>query len=163
MGYYDINFRRLALLLLPIAWRKPKLAAFAQSCVQGVVSLHKEFSAWQAAQDRRLHHNGQVCHLRGLLNDTFDCKLRRIRIIDGLYDEERGMRLFRREHERGLLLPQPTRPALIINRRGFGGARGYDFWIQLPLALRGIINEATLTALVDNYKLASKRWMLSYN
>lgn len=163
MGYYDINFRRLALLLLPIAWRKPRLAAFAQSCVLGVVALHKDFSVWRAAQDCRLHHNGQVCHLRGLLNDTFDSKLRRIRIIDGQYDEERGMRLFRRGHERSLLLPHHPRPALIINRRGYGGARGYDFWVQLPLALRGIINEAALTALVDNYKLASKRWMLNYH
>lgn len=161
MGYYDINFRRLALLLLPIAWRKPILAAFAQSSVLGVVALHKDFSAWRVAQDRRLHHNGQVCHLRGLLNDTFDSKLRRIRIIDGR-KEERGMRLFRRGNERSLLLPQPTRPALIINRRGYGGVRGYDFWVQIPIALRGTINHVHLTALVNTYKLASKRWALHF-
>ena len=40
MSVYDVKIKRLALLLLPTALRKPLVAAFMQSAVQGLSLIH---------------------------------------------------------------------------------------------------------------------------
>ena len=51
---------------------------------------------------------------------------------------------------------------LILNRRGVGGVSGYDFWVNIPLALRDKLDITQLRAVVDAYKLASKRFSINY-
>ena len=142
MSVYDVKIKRLALLLLPTALRKPLVAAFMQSAVQGCNVLHGEFMRWRDEQNYRLWHNGQVCHLRAVLNDTFDQSERRITVDDESSEDGK---------------------AFIINRRGYGGVSGFDFWVSVPYALRGKIDETRLAAVVSTYKLASKRWTINYN
>lgn len=149
MSVYDVKIKRLALLLLPTALRKPLVAAFMQSAVQGCSVLHGEFMRWRDDKDYRLWHNGQVCHLRAVLNDTFDQTERRITVDD---------------EDRHILLPvRGGGKAFIINRRGYGGVSGFDFWVSVPYALMGKIDETRLAAVVSTYKLASKRWTINYN
>ena len=75
MDKYDVNFKRLALLLLPTFWRRPLFAAMAYAAVSPLQYLHTRFILWKRESDYRLEHNGQVCYLRALLNDKF--RLRR--------------------------------------------------------------------------------------
>ena len=103
MSVYDIKIKRLALLLLPTALRKPLVAAFMQSAVQGCSVLHGEFMRWRDDKDYRLWHNGQVCHLRAVLNDTFDHTERRITVDDEDSGGLRGARLFTRDMDRHIL------------------------------------------------------------
>lgn len=164
MSVYDVKIKRLALLLLPTALRRPLVAAFMQSAVQGVGVLHGSFMQWRADRDYRLTHNGQVCYLRAVLNDTFDPGERRIRVEDRDSGALRGARLFTRDADRHILLPaRDTGGALVVNRRGYGGASGLDFWVSVPYALMGKIDETRLAALVGTYKLASRRWTINYN
>lgn len=164
MSVYDVKIKRLALLLLPTFLRRPLMAALVQSAVQGVSVLHGSFMQWRADRDYRLTHNGQVCHLRAVLNDTFDQTERRITVDDEDSGGLRGARLFTRDMDRHILLPaRETGGALVINRRGFGGASGLDFWVSVPYALMGKIDETRLAALVSTYKLASKRWTINYD
>lgn len=72
MDKYDVNFKRLALLLLPTFWRRPLFAAMAYAAVSPLQYLHTRFILWKRESDYRLEHNGQVCYLRALLNDKFD-------------------------------------------------------------------------------------------
>ena len=161
---YDVKIKRLALLLLPTALRKPLVAAFMQSAVQGCNVLHGEFMRWRDKQNYRLWHNGQVCHLRAVLNDTFDQAERRITVDDEDSDGVRGACLFTRDMDRHILLPvRSGGKAFIINRRGYGGVSGFDFWVSVPYALMGKIDRARLAAVVSTYKLASKRWTINYN
>ena len=51
---------------------------------------------------------------------------------------------------------------LILNRRGYGGVSGYDFWVNIPLALRDKLDIAQIRAVADAYKLASKRFSINY-
>lgn len=163
MSLYELKIKRLALLLLPTAYRKPILAALAQNLVQGVNVLYGDFMRWRQDKQYRLSHNGQVCYLRAVLNDTFDPVERRILVEDQWSASLQGQRIFMREAERFVLIPaRSTGMAFILNRRGFGGVNGYDFWITVPMELRGQINEARLNAIVDTYKLASKRWTINY-
>lgn len=163
MGVYDIDIRRLALLLLPAALRRPLMAAFAQSAVQGVNAVRGRFMLWKEGRDCRLSYNGQVCRLRGALNDAFDPEERRIRVEDGRSASEQGQRVFLRVQERHTLLPRRAAGgAFIINRCGFSGASGRDFRIVVPVSLRGSVDEDRLAAITDTYKLASKRWTADY-
>lgn len=162
MSVYELKIKRLALLLLPTAWRKPLIAALMQCAVQGQNVLHGDFMRWREEKDYRLWHNGQVCHLRAVLNDTFDQIERRITVDDDA-ESAQGLRLFMRSMDRQTLVPaRSTGRAIIINRRGYGGVSGFDFWVSIPLALMGKIDETRLAAIVDTYKLAGKRWTINY-
>lgn len=163
MSLYDIKIKRLALLLLPTSYRKPLMAAFAQHLVQGVNVVCGDFMRWRQDRHYRLTHNGQVCYLRAALNDAFDQVERRITVEDEQSSEEHDSRLYLREMERPILLPlRGSGEAYIINRRGYGGVSGYDFWVSIPYALRGKVDETRLARVVDTYRLASKRWTINY-
>lgn len=166
MSVYDLHIKRLALLLLPTHYRRPLIAAFAQSFTEGVARVHGCFMSWREKTDRRLEYNGQVCRLRGALNDMFDPKERRITISDGSAagGPDSCLRLFARTEEKHELVPSRNGSrAMILNRRGFSGASGYDFWVSIPAQLRGEIDETRLSAAVNTYKLVSKRWAINYN
>ncbi len=163
MSLYDLKIKRLALLLLPTHYRRPLIAAFAQSMVQGVNIVYGNFMRLRQDKEYRLSHNGQVCHLRAVLNDTFDPVERRILVEDEWSASLQEQRIFQREQERFILIPTSvTGTAFILNHRGFGGVNGFDFWITVPMELRSHINENRLNAVVDTYKLASKRWTINY-
>ena len=51
---------------------------------------------------------------------------------------------------------------VIVNRRGYGGVSGYDFWVNIPLALYGEVDVAQVAAVVNTYKLASKRFSTNF-
>ena len=135
MDKYDVNFKRLALLLLPTFRRRPLLAAMAYAAVSPLQYLHTRFILWKRESDYRLEHNGQVCYLRALLNDKFDPIDRRITITETV--ENVGfITLHKREEDAEVLVPRRgSGRILILNRRGYGGVSGYDFWVNIPLAL----------------------------
>ena len=163
MSFYDLKIKRLALLLLPTHYRRPLIAAFAESMVQGVNVVYGDFMRWQQAKAYRLQHNGQVCHLRAVLNDAFDPVERRIVVEDGWSVSLRWQRIFRRDQERfTLILVRREGRAFILHRRGYGVMNGYDFWVTIPLSLRLNVDKRRLNAIVDTYKLASKRWTINY-
>ncbi|MDB0601469.1 hypothetical protein [Tenacibaculum maritimum] len=81
--WYNINFYKWAVLLLPTDLRKPKMIAFVKTLVTPIVDLHYDFLQKQAADEFILNHNGQICYLRKALNDLFDESLRRIQIGNG--------------------------------------------------------------------------------
>ncbi|MCM1302100.1 MAG: hypothetical protein NC250_01200 [Alistipes senegalensis] len=161
MRKYDINFKQLALLLLPTFLRRPMMASLTYAVITPLNCIHAKFLRFRNDAAYRLNHNGQVCYLRAALNDTFDPELRRITVTDTAQNVG-VMLVFRRDEDRPILVPlRGSDTVLPVNRRGFGGVSGYDFVVNIPLALRGI-DEARLTAVADTYKLASKRFAISY-
>ncbi len=78
--WYNIDFNKIAVLLLPTSIRKPKIIAYLKVLLSPVVELHELFLQKQKLDVFRLEHNGQVCYLRKALNDVFDNDLRRIEI-----------------------------------------------------------------------------------
>lgn len=162
MSKYGLNIKRLALLLLPTFWRKPIFATLAYAMVSPLAHLYTRFVLFRRATIYRLDHNGQVCYLRAVLNDQFDPIARRITITEEAA-EAGALMLRKREEEQALLLPRrETGRAFIINRRGFGGVNGYDFWVNIPIALYGTVDVSRLRAIVGTYKLASRRFSVNY-
>ena len=154
--------KRLALLLLPTFWRKPGFAALAYAAVSPLQWLHTQFVLWKHDAEYRVQKNGQVCHLRAVLNDMFDPIDRRITITDNA--ENVGyIILHHRDTDQSVRLPaRGSGRAVILNRRGYGGVNGYDFWVNLPVALYGKVDLAQVTGVVNTYKLASKRFSINF-
>lgn len=162
MGKYDVNIRRLALLLLPTFWRRPLFGAFAFALVTPVSHLHVRFMQYRQSTGYRLRHNGQVCYLRAVLNDEFDPELRRITLSDS-DKADFGTVVYRRAARRPLKLPLRADSAgEKIYRREFTGAGAVDFIVGIPAALRGRIDESRLSGVVDTYRLASMRYAVLY-
>lgn len=162
MSKYEVNIKRLSLLLLPTFWRRPILATLAYAMVSPLGYLHTCFVLFRRDTVYRLTHNGQVCYLRAVLNDQFDPIERRITITEDAASAGVLM-LHKREEEQAFLLPtRETGRAFIINRRGFGGINGFDFWVNIPISLYDTVDVARLRAIVSTYKLASKRFSVNY-
>lgn len=162
MSKYDVNIKRLGLLLLPTFWRKPILATFVYATVTPLSYIYTQFTLFRRESDYRLTHNGQVCYLRAVLNDQFDPIERRITITDKAINAG-AMFLYKREIERPQLIPgRETGRARVINRRGSSGTDAFDFWVNLPSNLFYSIDVARLRAIVSAYKLASKRFSINY-
>lgn len=160
--FYDVNFKRLALLLLPTFRRRPLLAAVAYASVSPLQWLHTRFMLWRRDTDYRLLHNGQVCRLRGLLNDLFDPIERRITVTEEAPNVG-NILFYKREMQRAVRLPvRGSGRTVVLNRRGYGGVSGYDFWVNIPVALLGETDTDRLRAVVDAYKLASKRYQINF-
>ncbi len=158
---YDVNIKRLALLTLPTWLRRPLAGALVYAGVAPLGRLLRELRTFRDATRYRTAHNGQVCRLRGLLNDEFDPDLRRIAVEDGGGGEEAST-VYRRETGRWALVPRRGAGAAVIHREGFGGTGGYDFWVEVPEELRTDETETRLRAMVNMYKLAGKRYAINY-
>lgn len=158
---YDVNYKKLALMLLPVKMRRVRMASYMYTCMAPVQRLSRLFDTYRSETDYRLKHNGQVCYLRAVLNDQFDIQERRIYI--GEVEELPTNTLYKREIGRFLYArPRSAGRPLMINRRGFDRSNLYDFTVVLPSILRGTVDESRLRAVVNTYKLASKRYLIVY-
>lgn len=160
---YAVNMKRLALLLLPTFWRKPLIGGLIYAGVSALGRQLGELRECRKETGYRLGHSGQVCKLRGALNDGFDLVLRRIKVEDG---ESAGTAeastVYQRAAGRWVVLPMRGNGAGIIHRRGYGGTSGYDFWVNVPAELSDAITETRIKATINTYKLASKRYAINY-
>lgn len=68
---FEIDFKRLVALLLPTVLRRPLIFGLLRAGVEAVEKVNSEFKSVRAGHVFRLTHNGQVCYLRGALNERF--------------------------------------------------------------------------------------------
>lgn len=161
--YYRVKIKELAVLMLPTFLRKPLITALAHAAVHGMFEVYTRFIGWKEQTDYRIAHNGQICHLRAVLNDAFDPERRRIEVKDEGVRRAPNLLYLRVVDMPRLMARRRERPGqLVLNRRGFGGTGDTDFWVELPAGLLTARQEERLTALVNKYKLASKRWTIMY-
>lgn len=161
---YKVEIKRLALLTLPPWLRHPVAGALVYAGVAPLGLLLRELRELRDETSYRMGHNGQVCKLRGALNDMFDKERRGIRVIDG-WDAESagGMRVWQRSMERWVMVRHRVDGrCLTVNSRGYGGTGATDFVVAVPMRLRGVADEVVMRALVGSLKLAGKRYEITY-
>lgn len=151
--WYNINFDKLAILLLPTFLRKPTLVAYVQALLQPIDDLHY---AWLQKRNEvdfyKLQHTGQVCRLRKVLNDQLDNTQRRIRIGNG--------NAFKRSH---IFTDAENKPKFLgtffIRSKNEYENTGVDFVVFVP---QSIIDQEPfkLDYLIKFYKLAGKRYII---
>ena len=137
--WYSIDINKLTTLLTPTFLRREKLSAWLRALHYPLIKVADDFNVNRNANLYNLAHNGQVCYLRAALNDRFDISRRRIKILEG----NRYKRYY-------------------IYRQSYDYAdTGVDFIVLVPARL--IYNEYEMTALVEFYKLAGKRYKIVTN
>lgn len=162
MSRFDVSYPKLAQLLLPMCLRGKSMTALTKVLVSPIGLLHGELMKFRMNTRHRLVHNGQTCYLRGMLNDTFDPVERGIIITEDGSDEGMGIMLHERETGLFLNLTMRERGCAEAFRRGFNGANRVGFWINIPVRLKELINEGAVRAVVNQFKLASIRYGITY-
>ena len=154
--WYKLDFDKLAILLLPTFLRKPRLAAYLQALITPINNLYYTWYNWRIDNIYKLERTGQICSLRGSLNDKFDPIERRIYIGDGqIYDTTY---IFTEAEEQDVWLDTETEAdTLWLRTEAETADTGFDFIVYVPEALFKTQIHA-LKAHIDFYRAGGKRY-----
>lgn len=156
---FNVDFRKLAVLLTPIFWRKAGFIAFVHSFIEPTKVLNDEFKNFRKKSIYKIVHNGQVMLLEKVLNDTFDNEQRRIYITDSLSVDP--LYIYTAPEDRPVYLGSEY-----LYRFSEFTDGGIDFYVIFPLEMKPVIAfdllnfENRIKALINYYKLASKRYKI---
>ena len=150
--WFNVDFDKLGKERIAAFLRKSILLAFLNSVVTQVGNIHYLWLQKRLTDWYKIDHTGQICKLRKVLNDTLDPTERRIYITDG--------NAFPRKH---IYTGAENKPVFIgkmfIYRNSEYLNTGADFIVFAPQEILDTqINE--LNALINFYKLASKRYQI---
>lgn len=149
---FEIDFKRLAVLMLPMSLRRPLIFGLLRAGMVGVEKVFKDFKAARKGHNFRLTHNGQVCYLRGMLHYYFGTGFKISRI------KQEGKWLYA-VTETGSKIPlavseeQPGVPVLCSEQ--VLNASQNDFVVFIPA--RYWTRRDEIEAMVNQYKLITKR------
>lgn len=150
--WFNIDFNRLASLLLPTFLRKDIVIGYLEALLAPIVTLHYEWMQKRLADWYKLNNTGQVCMLRKVLNDTLDVAERRIYITDG--NSFPRKHIYTRAENKPVFLGK-----IFIYQNSEYVGTGADFIVYVPKEIiTSKIHE--LNALIMFYKLASKRYQI---
>lgn len=164
---YSVDFYRLVLQLLPTFLRQPLIFGLLRATVIGLLAVYKAFIAHRNGNIYRLTHNGQVCYLRTVLNDAYKSRYGRFDILtierngDWLYAiTETGtqIRLASSEdqlNDAGKYVDDNAKVPVLANELMLNAEQN-NFIVSVPADLYQT-SLADIAALVDKYKLISKR------
>lgn len=151
--WYNLNINKLVGLLLPTFLRKEKMLAWLRALHFPLIKIVDDFNFNRNQNLYNLAHNGQVCYLRKALNDRFDVSERRIKITDG--------NKYNRQYIYTLGEQKPKYLGMIYLRQNADYSdTGVDFIVLIPNGLK--YNKFEAKALIDFYKLASKRYKIEH-
>mgnify|MGYP001241803910 CR=1 FL=1 len=161
-NYYNIGYALSAVLLLPSFLRDRALVAFVKALATPLDDVHAQFTSLKDNIDFNTY--SQVCYMQGLLNDHFDPLERRIRIRNAHLD--RDSYLYWKESKNKLVKLNKEDSVNFIPRienRDFQiGTTNIDFEVVLPIGyVLSEEEENRMTNLVNQYKLASKRYIIT--
>lgn len=162
--YFDIDFNRLIVSLLPPALRKPTLYSMLYCLVKPIITSYIAFLEQRKKNLYFASITPQVCRIRKLLNDTFDPNERRIYITDGHTNEWTivySYLLFNPTDGKQPLWLSPN-GYYLLSKQGIVTAIGFDFTVMVPLALKNKNNHNRMVSLINTYKLVSKRYIINY-
>lgn len=151
---FRTDIKKLGTLSTPSRQRKSIFLALLHCLISPVQTYQNEFETNRESNLYKLNHNGQICKLAGVLNDTFDKVERRIYITGS---GSNIIELIDRDSDQNLVqLP------LLINRDSDYADSGFDFIVWMPNDfVLTIDSENHLKSVVDYYKLAGKRYKIN--
>jgi hypothetical protein len=151
--WYEINYNKLAILMLPSFLRKPLLVGYVQALLTPIAKLHRDWKQKRELVDwYKLNHTGQVLSLRKVLNDALDPSQRRIMMDEG--------NAFPRKY---IYTRQEQKPVFLGTMHIYQNSEyvsvGADFNVFVPAEIIAT-SIHQLHALITFYKLASKRYKI---
>lgn len=155
MKVFQINYKRLVLLILPTFLRQPRIFAFLTAMTFAVDELHSRFVKNREGNLFRLQLNGQVCYLRKLLKEKLD---QRIKLSDGDTDGDWVFALNEEEPYQLLIENDGTmvyKDNLIIKNEAY-------FIVSVPWLESDEDKNNRLRSFLNEYKLLSKKYIIRY-
>ena len=158
---FNVNFSKLAVLLTPIFWRKAIFMNFIYCFIEPIKVIHNEFKVFRKNSIYKIVHNGQVMILEKVLNDAFDNTLRRIYITDSLIKDP--LYIYSTPEQKPVYLGSE----FLYDFSVFNDI-GTDFNVIFPISLKPVTafdllnSENRIKALINYYKLASKRYKIQW-
>ncbi len=155
---FDVNWDKLVIYLLPTFLRRPFLLGYVRALVAPLESLYYKWYNWRKENIYKLEHTGQICYLRGSLNDKFDPVDRRIYIGNGLlYDTQY---IFTEAEEQDIWLDTEVEEDTIWLRTESETAdTGLDFIVYVPEEIYNTQIDG-LRAHIEFYKAGGKRYSI---
>ena len=151
MGKYDVNFKKLVNILLPIAVRK-NIIEFIYTLLEPIRRLYYQFVNFIAQIKNKLSYNSQYPNLQRLLNDMFDVDDRRIEIRDNENSIPETL-IFPDEELKPIELGQ-----IIIYPDTMWGTK--PFTVIVPAAILTEDLEKQIRRIVDEYKFAGTNYII---
>ena len=149
--WFNVNWSRLAILLTPTFLRSELMKAWLELMMDGIDTIHYQWLQFRKDNLYNLAQNEQICYLKAALNDRFDPSLRRIIISSG--------NAFTREYifTDGEMKPKYLGTMYLYDDADYEDT-GVDFIVRVPMDI--YFSPPAMRALVDYYKLASKRYKI---
>jgi hypothetical protein len=148
---FSIDYDKFLLQLLPSFLRKSKRFALLKTMVYPVKQVYQWFTNFRNDRLYNLNHNGQRYSIENVLNDRFDPVERRIYNTDGFTKD--------RIYIYGTLENKPIILLAVIFGSDDYSDTGVDTIVWVPNGIIISTDEMIeLRSLIENYKIASKRF-----
>ncbi|WP_312357277.1 hypothetical protein [Sphingobacterium multivorum] len=154
---YDVDLKKLVVMLLPSFMRTEKLIAFIWCLIVGIRTVHFKLLALWYDTDKEMEVTPQVFSLRKLLNDYFDSVNRSIRIEDTALSDRTY--IFTEGENQPLYLDDDEQ-VFIYTDAELAAAKG--FVVIVPESLNNTAETARLKAMLNKYKLAGTKYIIRY-
>ncbi len=154
---FDVDFPKLVRVLLPPRLRNVKHVAWLQALTNPVNYLYQQFRRNRDTNLYRLSITPQVVYMEKLLNDRYDIAGRRISIKDAVVSTAQNIYQEQELKPVYIYLEEEIKPVHLFTDAEIGSGSA-DFFVLVPADLN--YNENEMTALIDNYKLAGKRYKI---
>ena len=157
--FFNIDFRRFFLLMLPTMLRRQLLVSFLMPVISVIDKLYQLFTSNRKSNLYTLKITPQIFALEKALNDRFDAENRGIYIRDSYSDYNPNVFLHPVAENRtvSIFLQAESRPRYLYLRNETP-AIGFDFFVNVPESL--VFNKNEMIALVNFYKLLGKRFTI---
>jgi hypothetical protein len=154
--WFDISWNVFGVQNLPIKWRDSFSIAFVKVILRPINNLYYKWYNWREENIYKLEHTGQVCSLRGSLNDKFDPVKRRIYIGNG-QEHETFYIYTQAEHKTVWLYTETENRTIWLRTEAETADTGLDFIVYVP---EEIYNKEiyALKAHIEFYKAGGKRY-----
>lgn len=158
--WYEIDWYKYGGSMLPTKWRDSTTVAFVKVLLKPINQVYYSWYNWRIDNIYKLEHTGQICSLRGSLNDKFDPIDRRIYIGDGqtnpttyIYTEAEDKEVYTNTEA------EEREGTLFIYTEAETADTGLDFIVYVPF---DILNREiyALKAHIEFYKAGGKRYAI---
>lgn len=164
MSRYSLSTERL-LSLVPTPVRGDGMVRLMMRLLSPVAHVHSLFTVFREKKEYRLSHTGQVFSLEQVIRDF--CANDGCYITDGSYIDEvmvpydGGGELA--NFQVWIPADASVTPAVTVPHTGMSQTEQDDFIVHLPQELHGRVDEDSLRAVIDGYRLAGKTYGIVYD
>ncbi|MDD3079084.1 MAG: hypothetical protein PHH37_08270 [Paludibacter sp.] len=154
MKLFRIDIDKLGVLLLPTILRKVLVVEFIRISLHPLHYIQDIFFTNRGKNIYKLTHNSQVCSLKSVLNDAFPSRSKDFEIEDA---EDTGLWQYSIDNEDidNQLMVTDVSNIIIYDEEMM--TKFADFVVKIPNNLNSVDNLNVVRALVNTYKLVSKK------